>query len=58
MLAPNGLYWDHVDLNGNTEKTQWTYNQSMMIGANVLFYQTTGDKKYLDRAETLAEKSI
>ncbi|WP_409294072.1 glycoside hydrolase family 76 protein [Peribacillus sp. SCS-26] len=58
MLAPNGLYWDHVDLKGNIEKTQWTYNQGMMIGANTLFYQTTGDKKYLKRAEILAEKSI
>ncbi|MFD0049570.1 glycoside hydrolase family 76 protein [Actinomycetes bacterium NPDC127524] len=58
MLAPNGLYWDHVDLKGNIEKTQWTYNQGMMIGANVLFYKTTGDKMYLERAESLAEKSM
>jgi hypothetical protein len=58
MLAPNGLYWDHVDLKGNIDKTQWTYNQGMMIGANVLFYKTTGNETYLDLAKSIANKAI
>nr|WP_275584380.1 glycoside hydrolase family 76 protein [Pullulanibacillus pueri] len=58
MLAPNGLYWDHIDLNGNIDKTQWSYNQGVMIGANILFYQTTHEKIYLKRAEDLADKSM
>ncbi|WP_057914634.1 glycoside hydrolase family 76 protein [Peribacillus muralis] len=58
MLAPNGLYWDHIDLQGNIEKTQWTYNQGMMLGANVLFYKTTGDDSYLKLAEEIADKSL
>ena len=47
LLAPNGLYWDHIDLAGNIEKTQWSYNQGVPIGVNVLFYQVTGDITYL-----------
>jgi hypothetical protein len=30
----------------------------MMIGANVLFYQTTGNPLYLKRAVSIADKSI
>lgn len=50
MLAPNGLYWDHVDLAGNIQKTQWTYNQGVMIGAGMLLYQATGQRRYLTEA--------
>jgi hypothetical protein len=50
MLAPNGLYWDHVDLAGNIQKTQWSYNQGVMIGAGMLLYQATGRRRYLAEA--------
>jgi hypothetical protein len=46
MQAPNGLYFDHIDLNGNIDKTQWSYNQGTMIGASVLLYKATGEKAY------------
>jgi hypothetical protein len=55
LLAPNGLYWDHVDLAGNVEKTQWSYNQGVPIGVNVLFYEVTHDRKYLKSAESIAQ---
>jgi len=55
LLAPNGLYWDHVDLAGNIEKTQWSYNQGVPIGVNVLFYEITHDRTYLQRAESIAK---
>ncbi|MGM7722997.1 glycoside hydrolase family 76 protein [Metabacillus sp. Hm71] len=58
MLAPNGLYWDHIDLEGNINKRQWTYNQGVMIGASVLFYKATGDLTYLKRAEDIADKAL
>lgn len=58
MLAPDGLYWDHIDLAGNVNKTLWSYNQGMMIGAGVLLYQATGDATYLQRAEQLAQAAL
>ena len=58
MLAPNGLYWDHIDLQGNIQQTQWSYNQGVMIGANVLLYQSTHNKEYLNRADNLANTAI
>ncbi|WP_020580029.1 glycoside hydrolase family 76 protein [Actinopolymorpha alba] len=58
MLAPNGLYWDHVDLAGNIQKTQWSYNQGTMIGAGVLLYRATGERKYLDQARDTATKAL
>lgn len=54
LLAPNNLYWDHVDLTGTVEKTQWSYNQGVSVGAGVLFYQVTGNPTYLRRAQTTA----
>lgn len=58
MLAPNGLYWDHVDLQGNVNKAEWSYNQGTMIGASVLFYKATGSRKYLQRAESIANAAL
>ena len=58
MLAPNGLYWDHIDLAGTIEKTQWSYNQGVMIGAGVLLYRATGRRTYLDQARDTARKAL
>jgi len=58
LLAPNGLYWDHIDLAGTIEKTQWSYNQGVPVGVNVLFYQVTGDTIYLQRAQNIANAAL
>lgn len=58
MLAPNGLYWDHIDLAGKVDQTQWSYNQGSVIAADVLLYETTGDAQALARAEELADASV
>ncbi len=58
MLAPNGLFWDHVDVRGNIRTSQWSYNQGAMIGANVLLYRATGEAEYLARAERIAETAL
>jgi uncharacterized protein YyaL (SSP411 family) len=58
LLAPNGLYWNHIDLMGNIDKTQWSYNQGVPVGVNVLFYEVTGDVTYLRRAEHIANTAL
>ncbi|MBI3968090.1 MAG: glycosyl hydrolase [Chloroflexi bacterium] len=58
LRAPNGLYWDHVDLTGVVEETQWSYNQGTMIGANALLYRITREAKYLAAAERIAETAL
>ena len=58
MLAPNGLYWDHVDLAGTINKVQWSYNQGVMIGAGALLYQATGRRHYLDEARDTATRAL
>jgi hypothetical protein len=58
MLAPNGLYWDHIDANGVVDSTHWSYNQGSMIGASVLLYRQTHAAAALARAERLADATL
>jgi hypothetical protein len=58
MLAPDGLLWDHLELDGTLDETHWSYNQGTAIGANVLLYRLTGDTAALERAEALADASL
>ncbi|MGI8869743.1 MAG: glycoside hydrolase family 76 protein [Mycobacteriales bacterium] len=58
LKAPNGLYFDHVDLDGNVEKTQWSYNQGVMLGAAALLHLATGSKSYLDQASRIAAAAL
>lgn len=58
LRAPNGLYWDHIDLAGTIERTHWSYNQGTMIGAAVLLYEVTGHTPFLRRAEAIAGAAL
>ena len=57
LLAPNGLYWDNVKLDGSIDTTQWSYNQGVPVGTYTLLYQATGDQEYLLRAQAVASAS-
>lgn len=58
LLAPNQLYWDNIGLDGSIDKTQWSYNQGVMIGAGVLLYRATGDRTYLAQAQQTAQAAL
>jgi Glycosyl hydrolase family 76 len=58
MLAPDGLYWDHIDLGGKLDRTHWSYNQGSVIGANVLLYTLTGNTQALAHAEQVADAAL
>lgn len=58
VLAPNGLYWNDMDLDGQINKTLWIYNHGAMIGAGALLYHITGDVAYLHQAERTADAAL
>jgi Glycosyl hydrolase family 76 len=58
LRGSNGLYGDHVDLAGQVDPGQLTYNQGTMIGAGVLLYRITGDPAYRARAAATADTSL
>jgi hypothetical protein len=56
-----GLFFDKVRGDGTIDRTQWTYNQGSMIGANVLLARQGGAEgggRYLARAEAIADKAL
>ncbi len=50
LLAPEGLFWDHVKRDGSIEKTFWSYNQGVPLGVEALLYRITGDAEHRKRA--------
>src|SRR5665647_3292344 len=58
LLAPNGLYWDNLKLDGVIDERQFSYNQGVPIGAYTLLYEATGDPQYLDKAKAIASASL
>lgn len=54
LQRPDGLYNDHVGLDGTVDTTIWSYNQGVPVGVNVLLYQITHQRKYLDEASRIA----
>lgn len=53
-----GLYWDHIGEDGAIDESIFTYNQGAMIGASLLLHQTTGETRYLDRAEKIGQAAL
>jgi hypothetical protein len=58
LLAPNGLYSDHIQNSGEIEPMQWSYNQGTMMGAGTLLYQATGEGAYLFQARQTAKVAL
>ena len=50
----NGLYYDTLTGSTLTDSIQFTYDTGVMLQADVLWYQVTGDQQYLTTAERLA----
>jgi Glycosyl hydrolase family 76 len=58
LRSPDGLFWDHVDLQGDVTHAKWSYNQGLMIGAYALMYQATGDPVALYSAVQIADAAL
>jgi len=58
--AGAGLYYNVVRSDGSIDTNLWSYNQGVMIGANVLRYQlnTAANGSYLSNAVAIASKAL
>lgn len=55
LQAPDGLYYDAIKVPSlKVDQTLYTYNTGSMLQSNVLLYELTQDKKYLDEAYRIA----
>ena len=55
LRAADGIYWDAIKIPSmKIDSAKYTYNTGTMLQSNVLFYQITKDKKYLDEAYFIA----
>lgn len=58
LLQANNLYADHIRPHGVIDRTFWSYNQGVMIGAGTLLYQATGNSAYLYQARQTAQAAL
>ena len=54
----SGLIMDNVKNDGHVDDWVFSYNQGTSVGADVQFYDATGDTKYLDRAKSTASAAL
>lgn len=58
----DGLFLDNVGVGGDREgridQRKFSYNTALMIRANVLFYQITGEQRWLAEAQRLARQAV
>jgi hypothetical protein len=50
----DGLYFDHLALDGKLDRTAWSYNTALMIRAKCMLFDVTRERRYLDDARRLA----
>ncbi|CAI9409351.1 glycoside hydrolase family 76 protein [Aestuariimicrobium sp. T2.26MG-19.2B] len=55
LQRADGLYHDNIKLSGDIDRTIWSYNQGVPIGVNTLLYLATGERKYVDEAQRIAD---
>lgn len=57
LQRDDGLYHDHLKLDGTIDKRLWSYNQGVPVGVNVLLWRITGERRYLAEAKRIAAAS-
>ena len=58
LYRSDGLYNDNIGHSGHVDGGMMSYNEGVMLGANLHLYRITKNEVYLQRAETLAQKTI
>ncbi len=50
----DGLYWDNIKPDGGIDPRKFTYNSAVMIRANCLLHEITGEQRYLEEARRIS----
>lgn len=50
----DGLYWDHITVDGHIDRTKFPYNTALMIDASLWWYRLTRQEQYLREAIRLS----
>jgi len=50
----DGLFWDNIRMDGRIDRRKFSYNSALMIRANCLLHEITGEEKYLAEAKRIA----
>ncbi len=59
LQTPSKLYYDNISTkDGSISKAVFSYNTGTMLESNVYLYECTGDKKYLQQANRIADSSL
>jgi len=59
LQTPSGLFYDNIKVkDGSIGPDVFSYNSGTMLQSNVYLYEITGDKKYLERANKIADSSL
>jgi rhamnogalacturonyl hydrolase YesR len=59
LQTPSGLFYDNIKVkDGSISPAVFSYNSGTMLQSNVYLYEITGDKKYLERANKIADSSL
>ncbi len=58
LMLKNGLIGDQISIDGVVNHRVWSYNQGLVIAANVSLYKSTKNPSYLAAARLLAQKSL
>lgn len=59
LQTPTGLFYDNIKVkDGSIGEAVFSYNSGTMLQSNVYLYEITGDKKYLERANKIADSSL
>jgi uncharacterized protein YyaL (SSP411 family) len=55
LQSPDGLYYDNIKIPSlKIDSAIYTYNTGTMLQSNVLLYEITREKKYLNEAQRIA----
>ena len=58
LQAPDGLYWDNIQLGGKIDSTKWSYNSALMLRTSKELAAITHEPSYARDAERLEAASL